>query len=73
MHPLAQVKNVIIAASTKGTLDLTGTLPGTANRLLYSKLAGNDLVTASSGPPDSPHIYMAAGPIDFPAFAPAPS
>ena len=75
MHACVQVKSVIIAAATSGALDLTGTLPGTANRLLYSKLAGNDFVTASSGPPDgASSIYMDASSMFFPgAPAPAPA
>ncbi|KAK9904031.1 hypothetical protein WJX75_002945 [Coccomyxa subellipsoidea] len=53
-HPNAQpaeVKSVMIAAATKATLNLSGSRPGTPNRLLYSNLQGNDFVTASSGPP----------------------
>ncbi|EIE20313.1 subtilisin-like protein [Coccomyxa subellipsoidea C-169] len=53
-HPQAQpaeVKSVLIAAATKATLNLSGSRPGTPNRLLYSNLQGNDFVTASSGPP----------------------
>jgi hypothetical protein len=73
MHACAQVKSVIIAAATAGRLGLAGTLPGTANRLLYSKLAGNNFVTASSGPPNGvSSIYMDASSIFSPA-APAPA
>lgn len=64
---------MIIAAATAGALDLSGTLAGTANRLLYSKLAGNDFVTASSGPPNgASSIFMDASSV-FSAAAPAPA
>ena len=70
MH--VQVKSIIIAASTKGVLNLTGTLAGTANRLLYSNLAGNTYVTASSGPPvANDSNFQAIGPsFLYPALAP---
>ena len=46
-----QVKSTLIAAATKGTLELSSARPGTPNRLLYSWIGGNDIVSASMGPP----------------------
>ncbi len=46
-----QVKSTLIAAATKGTLDLSSARPGTPNRLLYSFIGASDIVSASMGPP----------------------
>ncbi|CAL5228885.1 g12100 [Coccomyxa viridis] len=47
----SEVKGTLIAAATKGTLDLSSARPGTPNRLLYSFIGASDIVSASMGPP----------------------
>ena len=57
----ADVRNALLTAATAGNLDSASLIPGTPNRMLFTRIA-EPLVEAASGPAAEPAVVAAAVP-----------